>query len=166
MYYDCPNFEFCKLVGCFTPLSILAENDWYLMEDTAPGEKVGQVRMADPDKRLNLSIGAPLLLPGSLRVLNGSGYFRIEPATGKVFLEKSLSGLQGKRLMFSVNVYDGPVKASKEIAVHVASSPGIASGILPPQIPVRHPASPRPIQSTSHRPSSSKFSTRLGFKQL
>ena len=96
-----------------------------MAEDTALGEKVGQVRLADPGKRLNLYIGGPLLLPKSSRVLNGSEYFRIEAETGKVFLDKSLSGLQGTRLMFSVNVYDGPIKASKDIAVHVASSVGL-----------------------------------------
>ena len=106
-------------------MAILAENDWYLMEDTVIGERVGQIRLADPNKRLDLSIGSPLLLPKSSQVLNGSEYFRIESGTGQVFLDKSLSGLLRKRLMFSVIVYDGPVKASKDIAVHVISPLGV-----------------------------------------
>lgn len=155
-----------------TPPTILADRSWDVTEDTAMDEKISQIRASDPDKdSLLFFISSSALLAG-LHLVDGSQFFRIDAATGKVFLAKSLRGMQGKRLMLTVGVNDGVYNVKMDIAVRVASShqthpPNIQdTRIANEVVTVSHspgnessqlvtgvepaPTSPRPIQSTPH----------------
>lgn len=125
------------LVRCNTPPTIVAERTWSVAENTAVGSRVNQIRGSDSDNNLlQFSIGAPTLLPG-LRFLDGTRFFRIDPKSGVVYLNESLSGMRGQRLMIGAVVNDGAYNAKMDIIIQITPSDGSDlnnhfNAVLPP----------------------------------
>ena len=136
---------------CNTPPTIVAERSWNLAENTAIGARVNQFRGLDTDNdALNFFIGAPTLLPG-LRFLDGTRFFRVDSTSGAVYLQESLDGMRGQRLMIGAGVNDGVYNAKMDIVIQVTPSDGSQ---LPPSnnrfnsVPLPASVNPPPILSS------------------
>lgn len=96
-----------------TPPSFSSHRDWIVDENHSVGERIFAVRTVDPD-------GDPIrfsLAPALFR--DGSSYFRVDPITGEVFLQKSLKGMGGDDLYMYVRADDGHHQAKMEVSIKV-----------------------------------------------
>lgn len=100
---------------------MIVERNWRLPETLPVGSVVQQVRADDSENNV-LEFGLEPLRNGNFGNVNVDEEkmpFRIDPQTGVVYLNQSLSGWGGDNFFIYVTVFDGQLTAKNEVYVNI-----------------------------------------------